>query len=83
MSTGSFKYYDIVSNLINQKPVGRNVASISGVMDLATYGGGGIGSLIYGFVIKGFGYTPMFVSWIVISVISIIILRTLKEKENI
>ena len=60
-----------------------NVASISGVMDLATYGGGGIGSLIYGFVIKGFGYTPMVVSWIVISVISIIILRTLKEKENI
>ncbi len=58
-----------------------NVASISGVMDLATYGGGGIGSLIYGFVIKSYGYTPMFVSWIVISLISLFVLRTFKENK--
>jgi len=51
-------------------------------MDLATYGGGGIGSLVYGFTIKAFGYTPMFVSWIVISVVSIFILRSFNTTEK-
>ena len=58
-----------------------NVASVSGIMDFATYLGGGIASVIYGAVIKSFGYTPMFVSWIVISIISIItILKISKSK---
>ena len=54
-----------------------NVASVSGIMDFATYLGAGISGVIYGVVIKHFGYVPMFVSWIVISVISII---TIKDK---
>ena len=59
-----------------------NVASVSGVMDFATYLGGGIASMIYGVVIKHFGYTPMFVSWILISVISIIFLLKIKKDRN-
>lgn len=46
-----------------------NVASVSGIMDFATYLGGGIASLIYGALIKDFGYFPMFVSWAIISVV--------------
>ena len=59
-----------------------NVASISGIMDFATYLGGGIASFIYGIVIKSFGYTPMFISWIIISVISAcVVLHSSKNGE--
>ena len=51
-----------------------NVASVSGIMDFATYLGGGVASMIYGVVIAAFGYVPMFVSWIVISAISVLML---------
>ncbi|MBE7038121.1 MAG: MFS transporter [Ruminococcaceae bacterium] len=60
-----------------------NVASVSGVMDLATYCGAGAGSFIYGIVIKNFGYSPMFVSWMIISIISIpIIIRLVKNDKR-
>lgn len=52
-----------------------NVASVSGVMDFATYLGAGISGVIYGVVIKHFGYIPMFVSWIVMSVVSSLMLK--------
>ena len=39
-------------------------------MDFATYLGAGVSSVIYGAVIKHFGYLPMFISWAMISVIS-------------
>lgn len=58
-----------------------NVASVSGIMDFATYLGGGIASVIYGVVIKSLGYTPMFVSWAVISVVSILVLRIVSDKK--
>ena len=58
-----------------------NVASVSGIMDFATYLGGGVASFIYGIVIKNFGYMPMFVSWAVISVISTIVLRIVSDKK--
>lgn len=48
-----------------------NVASVSGILDFGTYLGGGIASAIYGIVIASYGYLPMFVSWVIISVISI------------
>lgn len=47
-----------------------NISSVSGIMDFATYLGAGVSSVIYGAVIKHFGYLPMFISWAVISVIS-------------
>ena len=49
-----------------------NVSSVSGLMDFATYFGAGIASMIYGVVINAFGYTPMFVSFAVISLVSIL-----------
>ena len=55
-----------------------NVASVSGVMDFATYLGAGVSGVIYGALIKNFGYTPMFVSWLCISLISIILIRNIK-----
>lgn len=59
-----------------------NVASVSGIMDFATYLGGGIGSFAYGIIIKYAGYIPMFVSWLVISVISFLIILSINIKKN-
>lgn len=59
-----------------------NTASVSGIMDFATYLGGGISSAIYGVVIKHCGYFPMFVSWAVISIVSVLILARLKNKKD-
>lgn len=55
-----------------------NVASVSGVMDFATYLGAGVSGVIYGTLIKNFGYTPMFTSWVCISLISIILIKKIK-----
>ena len=60
-----------------------NVASVSGIMDFATYLGGGIASMIYGVVIAAFGYVPMFVSWIVISAISVLMLIKINQDRSI
>jgi len=51
-----------------------SVASVSGIMDFATYLGAGVGSLIYGVVIKQFGYLPMFLSWAAVMIVSIFVL---------
>jgi len=60
-----------------------NVASVSGIMDFATYLGAGIGSMVYGFVIKNTGiYAPMYISWAVISLASIFILMPLIKKRK-
>lgn len=60
----------------------NNVSSVSGIMDFATYFGAGIGSFAYGFVIKSVGYSPMFGSWIVISLLSIILMYSLLKKDK-
>lgn len=51
-----------------------NVTSVSGIMDFATYLGAGISSMIYVALIKSLGYLPMFISWIAISLISIVLI---------
>lgn len=56
-----------------------NIASVSGIMDFCTYLGAGIASMIYGVVIQHFGYLPMFVSWGVISIISVFFLKKLEQ----
>ena len=53
-----------------------HIASVSGIMDFVTYLGAGISSMIYGSV----GYLPMFVSWAVVSVISVLPLMKLQKK---
>lgn len=57
-----------------------NVASVSGIMDFATYLGAGVASLAYGFLIQQWGYEAMFISWAVISFASIFILRIIDRK---
>lgn len=59
-----------------------NVASVSGVMDFATYLGAGISGVIYGVVIKHFGYVPMFVSWVVMAVISTVMIADIIRKRK-
>lgn len=62
-----------------------NVSSVSGIMDFGAYLGAGVASAVYGVVIERCGYIPMFVSWTVISLISIIpIIKMIKSrrKEN-
>lgn len=59
-----------------------NSASVSGFLDFATYIGGGIASVFYGIVIEHFKYTPMFASWLVISVISLICLKKVSDNRN-
>lgn len=51
-----------------------NISSVSGLMDFSTYGGAGISSWIYGMIIKAHGYSPMFISWTIISLISAVVL---------
>ena len=57
-----------------------NTASVSGMLDFATYLGAGLSSTAYGVLIAAFGYKPMFFSWLVISAISIVILT--EKKAN-
>ncbi len=56
-----------------------NTASVSGILDFSTYFGAGISSALYGVIIKHFGYLPMFVSWGVMSVISIFIIGKINK----
>lgn len=58
-----------------------NTASVSGTTDFSTYFGAGVSSAVYSAVIKHFGYLPMFVSWAVISVLSIFILIVINKNS--
>lgn len=53
----------------------NHIASVSGILDFATYLGASLGSFVYGYVIDLWGYTPMFASWLIISLTSIVLLR--------
>lgn len=59
-----------------------NVGAVSGVTDFVAYLGAGIASAIYGVVIKNFGYLPMFISWIMVSVASVVIVKLLLKKRK-
>lgn len=51
------------------------VASVSGVMDFATYLGTGISSIFYGMMIERYGYGSMFISWAVLCGLGLLLLR--------
>ncbi len=51
-----------------------NVSSVSGLMDFITYLGSGLSSWAYGIIIKNYGYSPMYISWVVITFASVIII---------
>ncbi len=61
------------------------VASVSGITDFATYLGASIASAIYGLLIENGGYRYMFLSWAVLSLLSIVFLFKLHplEKEQV
>ncbi len=59
-----------------------NVASVSGVLDFASYFGAGISGMVYGVVINEFGYAPMYVSWVAFSVISILLLMIVNKMRK-
>jgi len=50
------------------------VGSVSGITDFATYLGAAIASAIYGLLIETGGYFYMFASWVVLSILSILLL---------
>ena len=50
------------------------VSSVASYMDVLTYSGAAIGSVVYGAVTESFGYTPMFLSWFVLALFSGILL---------
>ena len=52
-----------------------NVASISGVMDFATYLGTGISSMIFGVLIEGYGYGAMFAIWALLCAAALLMQR--------
>lgn len=51
------------------------VASVSGIMDFATYLGTGLSSIFYGMMIERFGYGAMFLSWAVLCSLGLLLLR--------
>lgn len=51
-----------------------NVSSVSGILDFASYLGAGLSSALYGVIIKYFGYEPMFISWAVCSIVSLLVI---------
>ena len=50
------------------------VSSVASYMDVLTYSGAALGSVIYGTVCESFGYSPMFLSWFVLALLSGILL---------
>lgn len=61
-----------------------NIATVSGLMDFGVYFAAGVGSAIYGIIIEKMpvnGYGIMFISWIVLSLVSLFFLPTKKKKR--
>ena len=59
-----------------------NVSSVSGVIDFVTYLGAGGSALVYGYVIKPFGYETMFVSWAVLAAVACVLLIPLVKESQ-
>lgn len=56
-------------------------ASVSGIMDFCTYLGNGIGSLFFGMMITRLGFSSMFISWIIVSIVAVPALYRLSGKK--
>ena len=61
----------------------NNLSFASSIMDLLTYGGAGLGSLVFGVLIHRFGYGSMFILWAIGSVLaSVVMFRMMSEKSK-
>lgn len=58
-----------------------HVASVSGILDFATYLGTGLSAMIFGIMIDALGYESMFLTWVVLSVLAILLL-SIRVKQN-
>lgn len=76
----------INTSLLSVFPMGfvksGNVASVSGLMDFATYFGAGVSSVIFGYAVTGFGYDFMFIFWVGISVLALVPVTLLIKAER-
>lgn len=50
------------------------VSSVASYMDVLSYSGAAIGSLVFGIIVESHGYSPMFFTWLVCSALSAIFL---------
>ena len=58
-----------------------HVASVSGLMDFATYLGTGLSAMVYGAMIEPLGYNSMYLSWIILSLLAIPLLLKKHSKH--
>ena len=56
-----------------------HVASVSGIMDFATYLGTGLSAMVYGMMIENWGFGSMYISWMVLSILAIPLLQNQKR----
>ena len=52
-----------------------NVSSISSGMDFVIYLGHAVSTIVYGFLIVKYGYSSMYLTWIILSIVALILLR--------
>lgn len=57
------------------------IATVSGVLDFATYLGTGISAMIFGYIIESHGYNVMYMSWLVLSVFAILIIKHIQRSR--
>lgn len=58
-----------------------SVSTVSGFLDFATYMGAGLSALVFGLFVGSRGYSVIFYTWIVVSVISVFVLRIMEGKK--
>lgn len=75
----------INSFMLSQFPAeiskGENISFAASVMDLVTYGGAGIGSILFGILIEKYGYSAMFFVWAFVSVVSAMIMNHIRRES--
>ena len=75
----------INSFMLSQFPAeiskGENLSFTASAMDLITYGGAGIGSVLFGVLIEQFGYQAMFFVWALVSVASAVIMNQVRKES--
>ena len=59
-----------------------NTGSVSGIIDFCSYLGTGVFSVLYGSLVDKYGFFPMFLSWLIFSIISFFILLRLQKKHS-
>lgn len=59
-----------------------NTGSVSGIIDFCSYLGTGAFSVLYGSLVDNFGFFPMFLSWLIFSLISFVILFRLERSSD-